>query len=53
MFTNLKSIREMHIVALASKPLCADYWIGFSTQGNNEQDPINMASFYKGSGNKM
>lgn len=44
---NLKSANE-HMVALASKRLCAGYWVGFT--GSNEQDPIKMASFYKESG---
>jgi len=44
---NLKSANE-HMVALASKRLCAGYWVGFTT--SNEQDPIKMASFYKESG---
>jgi len=47
MFTlNLKQSNEMHMVALASKRLCAGYWVGFSTP-SNEQDPIKMASFHK------
>lgn len=45
---NLKSANEMHMVALASKRLCAGYWIGFTA--SNEQDPIITASFYKESG---
>jgi len=46
---NLKSANE-HMVALASKRLCAGYWVGFTP--SNEQDPITMASFYKESGHK-
>jgi hypothetical protein len=48
MFTmnQIKSAIE-HMVALASKRLCAGYWVGFSTANNPEQDPIKMASFYK------
>ena len=45
---NLKTANEMHMVALASKRLCAGYWVGFTP--SNEQDPITMASFYKESG---
>ena len=43
----LKSANE-HMVALASKRLCAGYWVGFTS--SNEQDPIKTASFYKESG---
>lgn len=43
---------ELHMVALATKRLCAGYWVGFSTSNNPEQDPIKMASFYKVSGHK-
>jgi len=46
----LKSANE-HMVALASKRLCAGYWVGFTTP-SNEQDPIKMASFCKESGHK-
>jgi len=45
---NLKSANE-HMVALASKRLCAGYWVGFTTD-SNEQNPIKTASFYKESG---
>jgi hypothetical protein len=49
MFANLtKQLDAMHAVALAALRLCAPYWVGLST--NNEQDPIKMASFYKESG---
>lgn len=44
---NLKSANEQHMVALASKRLCAGYWVGFTGTDSNEQDPIKMASFYK------
>jgi hypothetical protein len=50
MFITLKSANE-HMVALASKRLCAGYWVGFTTP-SNEQDPIMMASFCKESGHK-
>jgi hypothetical protein len=45
MFVNLKRLDAMHTVAPAAEHLCAGYWVGFST--NNEQDPIKMASSYK------
>jgi hypothetical protein len=49
---NLKSANK-HMVALASLRACEGdglgYWaVGFT--GSNEQDPIMMASFYKGFG---
>ena len=45
-----KRLSEKHMVALASWRLCAEGdGLGFSTY-NNEQDPITMASFYKGFG---
>ncbi len=46
---NLKSAIEQHMVALASKRLCAGYmaWPNGGTKFSNEQDPIKMASFYK------
>jgi hypothetical protein len=48
----LKLKREMHTVALAPAALCAGYWAGFNAgTSNDEQDPITLASFYKGSGN--
>lgn len=47
--TTHKQLAAMHMVALASKRLCAGYWVGL-TSFSNEQDPINMASFYKESG---
>jgi len=49
MFANSKQLNAMHMVALASKRLCAGegYWalVGFTP--SNEQDPIKMASSYK------
>ena len=45
-----KQLNAMHMVALATKRLCAGYWVGFTP--SNEQDPIKMASFYKESGHK-
>ncbi len=52
MFTTINKLStELHMVALASKRLCAGYWVGFSTLNNPEQDPIKMASSCKESGN--
>jgi hypothetical protein len=47
----LKSANE-HMVALASKRLCAGYWVGTAGFNSIEQDPMTMASFYRESGNK-
>lgn len=52
---NLKNTDKMHAAAKAPQRLCVGYWFGFSsteTMLGNEQDPIKMASSYKGSGNK-
>jgi len=54
MFANSKQLTAMHMVALASKRLCAGegYWalVGF-TPSNEQINPDRMASFYKESGN--
>jgi hypothetical protein len=53
MFANSKQLNAMHMVALASKRLCAGegYWalVGFTSPDNSatEQNPIKMASSYK------
>jgi len=51
----LTPANEMHMANLATSRLCSgkSYWaqVGFTTPSNNEQDPIKMASFYKGSSN--
>ena len=49
----LKTANEMHMVATASKRLCAGagYWATLGFTPSNEQDPITLASFYKESGN--
>ena len=49
MFSTLKSLRELHMVAPASKPLCGFYWVGFSATDNN-QEPIKLAFSFKGPG---
>lgn len=49
--------KQNAITGLASRVHCAGYWVETTTLGNAsgfnsiEQDPMNTASFYKGSGN--
>jgi hypothetical protein len=49
--TSFKLANKKHTMASATVRQCASYWLGFTSPSNNEQDPIKMASFYKGSSN--
>jgi hypothetical protein len=50
--TNQLHTIEKHSVKSATLRLCAGYWMGFNANANTpEQDPIKMASFFKGFGN--
>lgn len=43
---------EKHTAVMLAMPVCAGYWATFNTLDNSiEQDPIIVASLYKGSGN--
>jgi len=48
--SNSKHVIEMHQATIATLCTRASYWAEF-TSDSNEQNPINVASFYKESGN--